>query len=193
MIKKLPATDFISLDEAFECFGSNRYGSDWPQDSCKRRPGTLSPRRIVEASLLEGIQHSEILYHVEGGRELLPADVVWIRVDSGQAVSREGGLFPILIETRSLLGFLRQWGLIGREEPLGRPTKVDWAEFVHAAWEYALKHDGHFGDEELRAEMREKADREELNRPTPTTLDRWATRIRNSFAEISTKDTGRTE
>lgn len=179
---QLPSTPFISLSRAYEYVGRIRYGNDWPGGNAKRESGSLAPHRIILESLCDDLKTGNLAFNVIDGQLLVPDEILWLRVRDEAAITYDDRLVQIEIDTLSLVGAMREKGLLDSATKLGRPVQKDWAQFVHEAWKYALSVDGKFSDEEMYAHLKAWADSKSMVRPTKTTLDRWCTRIRDAFS-----------
>lgn len=182
MEPQLPSTRFVSLYRAYEYVGLLRYGNDWPGVNAKRERGPLAPHRIVLESLCDDLKAGNLAFNVMDQQELVPNEIAWLRLQDEAAITYCDRLVPIEIQTLSLLGAMREKGLLDSSSKLGRPVQIEWAQFVHEAWKYALTVDGKFSDEEMHTHLANWADSEKTARPTRTTLNGWCTRIREAFA-----------
>jgi len=185
---QLPTTDEITMEEAFHFLGNAQFGADWNGSTRNRQAGILSHRRVVEKSILEALQKSNILYRVQDEQPLNPSQISVVRLETGHVITSDDRLVPVKIVTRSLIGHAREWGLIDENYKMGRDVKIDWPQFVFWAWEYALSRDGKFKQEELRAEMKRKADEANIPRPTGSTLDGWSTKIRDIYGKLKSRN-----
>jgi hypothetical protein len=180
---QLPSTRFVSLSRAYEYVGLLRYGNDWPGLNAKREWGPLAPHRVVLESLCDDLKLGNLAFNAIDQQALDSNEIVWIRLQDEAVVTYDDRLVPIEIQTLSLIGAMRERGLIDSSTKLGRPVQIGWAQFVHEAWEYALSVDGKFSDEEMYAYLTNWADTNETTRPTRTTLNGWCTRIRGAFSK----------
>lgn len=182
MEPQLPSTRFVSLSRAYEYIGLLRYGTDWPGVNAKREWGPLAPHRIVLESLCDDLKAGNLAFNTMDQQVLVPSEIAWIRLQDESVITCDDRLVPIEIQTLSLIGAMREKGLLDSSTKLGRPVQIEWAQFVHEAWKYALSVDGKFSDEEMHTHLTIWADSQNTARPTRTTLNGWCTRIRETFA-----------